>query len=400
MVGASFACALSHGLTAADISILVVESIAPSTSPGKSPSFDARSTALSLGSSQIYSRMGLWQHLQGVATAIHEIQISDKGRFGSARITSVEQQVEALGYVIENHEIGNCLNAELDNSAGVQFLCPAAITAITPNTTGMSLQIDMAGKPHALSAKLVVLADGGNSPICEKLGISHRRESYEQQALIANIAFEQPHKNIAFERFTDCGPLAVLPLADNNERHRGALVWTLRDDQVAEHLAASETELRARLQERFGNRLGQIQHIGERFCYPLSLSIATEQARPGLVLLGNVAHTLHPVAGQGLNLALRDAQTLVQILVEANGTTAMLGSMPVLQRYLQAQQADQDRAVNFTDYTTRLFSSNNSGKILARKFGLLAIDLVPSLVFHARYLEKVPCLLFFLLTPF
>lgn len=379
MVGASFACALSHAFAQSSISILVIESVEPGSSSSQQPEFDARSTALSYGSSQIFERMGLWQQMQDVTTPILEIQISDRGHFGSARLSSVEQNVEALGYVIENRDLGGNLHTALVASTTVQLLCPADIRKATPTATGMHLQVEAAGASHSLNTNLLVLADGGKSPICEQLGISQQAEPYQQQAFIANIAFELPHGNVAFERFTDTGPLAVLPLPSVDGKQRGSLVWTLRNDQVTEFLALADLELLARLQERFGNRLGQIQHIGKRSCYSLSLSVATEQIRPGLVLLGNVAHTLHPVAGQGLNLALRDAESLVHNLLQARIAGEALGSMAVLQRYLQAQQGDQDMAIRFTDFTTRFFSSNQTAKVLARKFGLLAIDLVPAL---------------------
>lgn len=379
MVGASFACALGHALSNSKLSILVVESAEQHAPASMQPSFDARSTALSYGSSKIFSGIGLWEKLSKSVTPILEIQVSDKGHFGSARITSAEQGVEALGYVVENHDLGVCLNAQLCDSSTVQLLQPAVIEKAVPTEIGMSLQIAAGGQTCTVTSKLLVLADGGKSPVCRQLGITHREEPYEQQALITNIAFELPHKNIAFERFTDTGPLAVLPLAAVDDLQRGSLVWTLGNDQVAEYLDVREQELVKRLQERFGNRLGKIQHIGNRYCYPLSLSIATEQIRPGLVLLGNVAHTLHPVAGQGLNLALRDARTLVETLLQAHIAGESFGSMQVLQRYLQAQEADQDRAIGFTDFATRLFSSNQGVKILLRKFGLLAIDLIPAL---------------------
>lgn len=379
MVGASFAIALNQAFTQSNISILVVESVEPGSPSPQQPEFDARSTALSYGSSQIFERMGLWQHMRNVATPILEIQISDRGHFGAARLTSVEQGVEALGYVVENRDLGGNLHAALVESTNVQLLCPAEICKATPTATGMILQVEVAGASHSLSTDLLVLADGGKSPICEQLGILQQAEPYQQQALIANIAVELPHENVAFERFTDTGPLAVLPLAAVDGEQRGALVWTLGNDQVSEYLALSEAELLARLQERFGHRLGRIKQIGRRSCYPLSLSVATEQIRPGLVLLGNVAHTLHPVAGQGLNLALRDAESLVQTLLQARSADEALGSMAVLQRYVQAQQGDQEMAIRFTDFTTRFFSSNKTAKVFARKFGLLAIDLVPAL---------------------
>lgn len=378
MVGASFACALSRAMSDKELSVLVVESFAPVTATA-APGFDARSTALSYGSSQIYSQMGIWDKLRVSATPINEIHISDKGRFGSTCISNIEQRVEALGYVVENKDIGACLLAELDSAGNIDFCCPAEINQASPTPTGMKLTVTSQSVTSAISTNLLVLADGGKSPITKQLGISQQVTPYKQQALIANIAFEKPHNNIAFERFTDTGPLAVLPLATHEQRNRASLVWTLEEHQVAEFTELSESDVINRLQERFGHRLGQIQHIGARYCYPLSLSTASEQIRPGLVLLGNVAHTLHPVAGQGLNLALRDSQALVDCLMDACSHNQHIGSMSVLQQYVNAQQVDQDRTLRFTDYTTRLFSSNNSAKVFVRKAGLLAIDLLPTM---------------------
>ena len=378
MVGASFASALSHISNNSELSILIVEAFAPGNSDQQATNFDARSTALSFGSSQIYDEIGLWPQLSESATAITEIQISDKGRFGATRITSAEQQVAALGYVVENQHIGNCLHANLLSLDKLEFFCPASVESIKPTASGMTLALAAGTGKHSVTAKLVVLADGGKSGVCNQLGIRISEAAYEQQAMIANISFEQPHNNIAYERFTDTGPLAILPLASISEQNRGSLVWTLASEQVAEFMSLPEPELLARLHARFGNRLGKIKHIGERSCYPLSLAVATEQVRPGLVLLGNVAHTLHPVAGQGLNLALRDAMKLASVLCEANAQGLNPGSAQVLQRYAQAQRNDQNQAISFTDYTTRLFSSNNSVKVLVRKFGLLTLELLPA----------------------
>lgn len=379
MVGASFAIALGKAFSESNKTILVVESTDQHASEAMQSSFDARSTALSYGSSKIFSSMGLWQEMARSVTPILEIQVSDKGRFGSVKITSAEQHVDALGYVIENRDLGDCLNAAINGSSIVQILRSASIQLAAHSEHGMSLQITSGGNSHALETRLLILADGGKSPVCKTLGISHREEQYDQQALIANIAVEMPHRNIAFERFTDSGPLAVLPLAENGNQYRCSLVWTLRNDQVGEYLALSDSEIMSRLQKSFGNRLGKIQQFGKRYCNSLGLMVATEQIRPGLVLLGNVAHTLHPVAGQGLNLALRDAEALVETLLQASVKGEHLGSIQVLQRYLHKQQADQNRTINFTDITTRMFSSNSAGKVLLRKFGLLGIDLIPAL---------------------
>ena len=291
--------------------------------------------------------------------------------------------MDALGYVIENSKLGVVLNDVMEKSSSIELACPAKISQIKPQQEGMSLQLETESGSHQLDASLVVLADGGRSPICSQLGISHSVEPYGQHALIANIAFEKPHEGTAYERFTDTGPLAVLPLESIEQAegvgalNRGSLVWTLSPAQAAEYKTMEEAELRRLLQERFGNRLGTIQHIGERFIYPLSLSLSKEQVRPGLVLLGNVAHAIHPVAGQGLNLALRDTKVLVEVLTQAIVNNKAVGEMSVLQEYLQRQQADQSRTISFTHYMTQLFSSNNSAKVLFRKFGLFAIDLIP-----------------------
>jgi 2-polyprenyl-6-methoxyphenol 4-hydroxylase len=357
--------------------VLVVEAFAPRPQSAAQPGFDARTTALSYGSREIFEHMGLWSQLNDFATPITSIQISDKGHFGSALIDHQEQRTEALGYVVENQALGNCLSGALESSGDIEFLYPAQIAGIRPTPEGMALAVQTEDDTHAVAARLVVLADGGKSPICANLGITHKTTHYEQSALIANIAFEKPHQNMAFERFTDTGPLAVLPLSDSEEQHRGSLVWTVTAQQAIEFQTLSEPELLQRLTARFGTRLGTLHHIGKRYCYPLSLSVANEQIRPGLVLLGNVAHTLHPVAGQGLNLALRDARELVQTLLAGIAQQQSPGDMTVLQRYLDRQQSDQDRAIGFTDWASRLFSSNNRAKVLARKAGLLAFDLIP-----------------------
>lgn len=379
MVGASFCCALEEALDETALSILVIEAIPPGTNLAKQSSFDARSTALSYGSRKFFEQIDLWEALDEGASAIHEIQVSDRGRLGAALLNRDEQKVEALGYVIENKTLGEALNARLSGSAAINLLCPALVTSVKVTEQGMQLDLDHGGNESTVDASLVVLADGGRSPVCDQLGIARTIERYEQHALIANIIFEKPHKQIAFERFTDTGPLAVLPLQSIQGKNRGSLVWTLSAEQAGEYGELCEAELLPVLQERFGYKLGEILEIGEKFVYPLSLSLAKEQVRPGLALLGNVAHTLHPVAGQGLNLALRDASALIDVLISARRRGLGLGEMSVLLEYVANQETDQAVTTQFTHNITKLFSSNNEAKIWLRKFGLLAIELLPTL---------------------
>lgn len=377
MVGASFCCALENLLRESPISVLVIEAIAPNNGLAKQSSFDARSTALSFGSRKIFEEFAVWQELGAAVSAIDEIQVSDRGRLGAVSLSAQEQKVDALGYVVENKRLGEVLNARLLGSDKINLLSPAAVSSIKATEGGMQLRLQHGDSDAIVDTSLVVLADGGKSPVCEQLGISQSIERYDQHALIANIVFEKPHNNIAYERFTDTGPLAILPLQAIDGTNRGSLVWTLSVEQAAEFREMNEEQLLSLLQERFGFKLGKITNIGERFVYPLSLSLAKEQVRPGLALLGNVAHTLHPVAGQGLNLALRDARVLVDVLGKAMQQEAALGDMSMLSEYVARQEADQALTTQFTHNITKLFSSNNDAKVWLRKFGLLAIELSP-----------------------
>jgi 2-octaprenyl-6-methoxyphenol hydroxylase len=379
MVGASFCCALEQALGETPLSILVIEAISPNANSAKQSSFDARSTALSFGSRKFLEGIGLWQALDDAISAIHEIQVSDRGRLGCVEINRDEQGVEALGYVVENKRLGQVLNARLNESGKINLLCPALVSSVKATEKGMLLGLNHGDTETSVDASLVVLADGGKSPVCEQLGIEQSIERYDQHALIANIVLEKPHQHVAFERFTDTGPLAVLPLQLIDGKNRGSLVWTLSVEQAAQYREMNEEKLLPLLQERFGYKLGKILEIGETFVYPLSLSIAKEQVRPGLALLGNVAHSLHPVAGQGLNLALRDTRALVDVLINAKQRGLGLGEMNVLLEYVARQQADQATTTQFTHNITKLFSSNNEAKVWLRKFGLVALELLPTL---------------------
>lgn len=378
LVGASFALNLSQQINDSAYSILVVEAV-DSTDFDQQPSFDSRSTALSFGSRQIFETMKLWSAITPLVEPIIEIQVSDRGHFGRTTLSSAEQGVEALGYVIENRELGDVLGRAMQTSSGVSLLAAATITQIKPCRSGMELTVAREEQLTKLSAKLVVLADGGRSSICEGLGIDQTKTDYGQHAIITNVAFERPHSGVAFERFTESGPLAVLPLSDFQKSNRGSLVWTVSESSREELLSCHEETFRSMLTQYFGERLGRIMQVGKRAAYPLSLTLAKEQVRPGLVLLGNVAHTLHPVAGQGLNLALRDSAALVRQLVIAKEQQVDPGEVKSLQAYLESQNQDQFESVLFTDQTVKLFSNNQWGQSAIRKLGLLGLELMPSI---------------------
>ncbi|MBC3346143.1 2-octaprenyl-6-methoxyphenyl hydroxylase [Pseudomonas sp. SWRI196] len=364
LVGASLALALQAGAKARGWKIMLIEPFAPGDA--WQPSYDARSSALSFGSRQIYQRLGIWQEVSRRAEPIKQIHVSDRGRFSTARLSAMEEGVPALGYVVENAWLGQCLWQGLDTEV-VSWHCPAQVTRMEPMVGGYRLTLD---DETTLECDLAVLADGGRSSLREQLGIGVRNRPYGQSALIANITPGEAHNGMAFERFTDDGPMALLPLPEN----RCALVWT-RQGMDAQRLAAlDDRSFLSELQGVFGYRLGTLKQVGARHLYPLALVEAEEQVRPHLTILGNAAHSLHPIAGQGFNLSLRDAQALADALLDSDSAP---GDFAVLQAYRERQRMDQTLTVGFSDQVTRLFSSNLPLVSLGRNLGLLGLDLLP-----------------------
>lgn len=364
LVGASLALALQAGAKTRGWKILLIEPFAPGDS--YQPSYDARSSALSFGTRQIYERLGLWQQISRRAEPIRQIQVSDRGRFGATRLDALEEGVPALGYVVENAWIGQCLWKGLDAEV-VSWRCPAEVTAMQALEDGYQLTLN---DDTVVECDLAVLADGGRSGLREQLGIHVSSRPYNQSALIANITPSEAHCGQAFERFTDEGPMALLPLPEN----RCALVWT-RAGMDAKRLAeVDERSFLSELQSVFGYRLGTLRQVGARHLYPLSLIEAQEQVRPHLVVLGNAAHSLHPIAGQGFNLSLRDVQALAEGLLAG---PAVPGDFATLQAYRERQRLDQELTVGFSDRVTRLFGSAQPLIATGRNLGLLGLDLLP-----------------------
>lgn len=364
LVGASLALALQEGARQRGWRIVLIEPFAPGNS--YQPSYDARSSALSYGTRQIYERLGLWPALSARAEPIRQIHVSDRGRFGATRLSAESEGVPALGYVVENAWLGQCLWQALDAEV-VEWRCPAEVTALQALGDGYRLTLNDGSQ---LDCDLAVLADGGRSGLREQLGIAVKTTPYGQSALIANISTAEAHQGQAFERFTDDGPMALLPLSEN----RSALVWTRQGGDAQRLAALPDREFLAELQQVFGYRLGALTQVGARHLYPLSLIEASEQVRPHLVVLGNAAHSLHPIAGQGYNLSLRDTLALAEALLDSPATP---GDFAMLQDYLRRQRLDQQLTVGFSDQVTRLFSTAQPLLVAGRNLGLLGLDLLP-----------------------
>ncbi|MBN6714855.1 2-octaprenyl-6-methoxyphenyl hydroxylase [Pseudomonas capsici] len=364
LVGASLALALQAGAKARGWKIVLIEPFAPGDS--YQPSYDARSSALSFGARRIYERLGLWQQITRRAEPILQIQVSDRGRFGATRLAAMEEGVPALGYVVENAWLGQCLWAGLDREV-VTWRVPAEVRHMQVLADGYRLTLN---DETELECDLAVLADGGRSSLREQLGIAVRERTYDQSALIANITPSEAHCGQAFERFTDDGPMALLPLPEN----RCALVWTRKGNDTQRLAALDDRSFLSELQNVFGYRLGTLRQVGTRHVYPLSLVEAEEQVRSHLVVLGNAAHSLHPIAGQGFNLSLRDADALAEALLESDKSP---GDLTTLLAYRERQRLDQQMTVGFSDKVTRLFGSTQPVITAGRNLGLLGLDLLP-----------------------
>ncbi|MEL0168506.1 MAG: 2-octaprenyl-6-methoxyphenyl hydroxylase [Pseudomonadaceae bacterium] len=372
MVGASLALALQPHAARCGWRINLIEAQPPASGQVQ-PSFDARSTALSHGSRLLFDQLGIWGALASHVEPIRQIHVSDRGHPGVTRLSAEKERVPALGYVVENAVLGQVLLATLD-PAVVRWQAPARVVRAEPARSGWLMQVEEHGQVHEQATDLLVVADGGRSGLLEQLGIHRQVRPYGQTAIIANITSSQGHDGVAYERFTRSGPLALLPMSGR----RSALVWTQPEAQADAVMALSDAAFLEALQDAFGFRMGALKRVGARHAYPLSLIEAEEQVRSGLVVLGNAAHSLHPIAGQGFNLSLRDAMALAETLVDA-GADQSPGELALLNGYLSRQQQDQQQTIAMSDWLTRLFSNRRPVLAAGRNLGLLGMDIVAPL---------------------
>lgn len=368
MVGASLAVALKPLC----LKVGLIEAF--NFGVAEQPSYDDRSIALSYGSSRIYQGMGLWGKLQAGVENIQHIHISDRGHFGAARLEARQENVPALGYVVESRVLGKLLYDELTSGEIEQFV-PASVFGVEQSADAVTVQIERNGVVDTLQTRLLVVSDGTNSSVRDMLGIGVTRSEYHQTALIANVTTAEPHRNTAYERFTPHGPLALLPLTQG----RYSLVWTHRDEDVAATMQLDDADFLRKLQAEFGFRQGEFVKVGQRATYPLVLQKSVKEVAGRAVVIGNSSHALHPVAGQGLNLGLRDVATLADLLADAAREGADPGAPALLETYEQHRQPDYATVVRYTDSLVRVFSNDLMLLGHARAGGLLAVDRVPLL---------------------
>lgn len=367
MAGATLALAISS-LSQGTLSVSLIEASLPE---GKHPGFDARAIALAHGTCQRLAKMGIWNALADCITPITHVHVSDRGHAGFVNIKASDYQIPALGNVIELHDAGARLFSLLRKAQGVTLYCPAKVETIQRNIDGVSVTLDSG---EIINGSLLVAADGSHSAVGQACHMQWQQDDYNQVAIIANVKTAVDPQGCAFERFTEFGPLALLPMSQG----RSSLVWCHSHEQADIIKAWDDETFIDKLQQAFGWRLGKITQTGARHCYPLSLRKALNPISHRTVLVGNAAQTLHPIAGQGFNLGIRDVMQLAETVVTAHQQGQDIGAYSLLSTYQQARAIDRDKTVMMTDGLVRMFANRCLPLVVGRNLGLMAMEMLPS----------------------
>ncbi len=366
LVGASLAAALAD----TTLDIAVVESHPFDSS--LQPSYDERTVALTYSARQIYSGIGIWSDIAAAgAEPIKDIHVSNQGHFGMTRLSHTDVETEALGYVVPTRTIGKILHQHIEQATNITLISPANAEELSADKSKAVLTVKQADQQYKISSSLLVIADGGRSRISQKF--IGNQSKYQQQALLAIVTSDNPHGGRAYERFTPEGPLALLPHSDQ----RYAVVWTCKPDLLEQRTDYSDDEFISALQVAFGDRAGNFSQPSPRKSYPLSRSQIQNPISNRAVVIGNAAHIVHPVAGQGFNLGLRDVASLAELIYHDALECADIGSQELLQRYIDDRRRDTFMVRQFTHGLIELFSSEQATTGFLRNLALGSFELLP-----------------------
>ncbi|MGH6933642.1 MAG: UbiH/UbiF/VisC/COQ6 family ubiquinone biosynthesis hydroxylase [Dongiaceae bacterium] len=380
MVGMTLAAALAG----AGVSVTVIDRQAPSAMTAAA--FDGRASAIAHGSKRVFDGIDAWPAMAAQAQPIHDIRVSDgDGRGGASQLflhydhrdlAPADGDAPPFGYIVENRVIRRALVARLAAIPQVQFLAPARVLDVRRDPSLVTLRLD---DGRLVKARLAVAADGRNSPIRQAAAIRTTEWTYPQVGIVCTVAHERPHRGVAHEHFLPAGPFAMLPMVDDGAVHCSSVVWTERRDLAPAMMALADEDFAVEMERRFGPTLGRLRPIGGRFSYPLTLVHAERYVDRRLALLGDAAHAIHPIAGQGLNLGLRDVAALAEAIVDARRLGLDIGDGLALERYQRWRRFDNLALIAVTDGLNRLFSNDLAPVRLARDLGLAAVNRLPPL---------------------
>lgn len=352
------------------LNIVLIDNNAEKVNKGAHPGFDARSIALSAGSCELLDKIGLWQSLVQNAQAIDDIHISDRGNLGIVELQRLHTN-QPFGFVVELQNVGVILQQQLALYTQIKRIYNTSLVRIEKQQNTIMCELQ---DKQIIKAKLCIATDGANSKSNKLLSIESSYSDYNCSAIIANVSCDRPHNNLAFERFTESGPLALLPLSDN----RYSLVWSVKNNDLDKILELDEQAFLSQLQQAFGYRAGIFIKAGKRDSYPLKLIKADKPITHRGVAIGNAAHCLHPVMGQGFNLGMRDLMVLASVIAEVNDVSE-IGSFTMLNRYWLARKQDHNATIMMTDSIVRIFTNTSFPLIIGRTLALQAIACIPNL---------------------
>jgi 2-octaprenyl-6-methoxyphenol hydroxylase len=389
MVGLTLALALAQG----GLKVAVCDPVPPKAS--LDAGFDGRVSALAYSSQRMFEALGVWPQLQDDAQPIKDILVTDAPLNGAPSPFSLhfdsEEIGRPMGAIAENRHIRRALFAALDAQKNITLIAPAALTGLEEAPGGIIASLS---NGDTVRAQLAVAADGRDSPMRDEMGLAVIGWSYPQWGIVATVEHEKPHDGVAYEHFLPAGPFAILPIPGN----RSSLVWTERDALAPAMMKLPEDEFNAEIAKRFGAHLGATKAAGPRWSYPLKFHLARAYVKPRFALAGDAAHGIHPIAGQGLNLGLKDAAALAETVLDAARLGLDIGGLDVLKRYERWRRFDAFTLATATDGLNRLFSNDITPLRIARDLGLGIVDgIAPLRRFFMRHaggdIGKLPRLL-------
>ncbi|MFM2304215.1 MAG: hypothetical protein RLZZ135_1625 [Cyanobacteriota bacterium] len=366
IIGNTLAVALQNS----GLRVVSIESQAASISIAK-----GRAYVISMLSGQIFAGLGIWERVLPQVTQFSQIQISDADYAGVVKLSPQDLGTETLGYAASHEVLLTALQEKLDAAANITLMCPAQVVGVEYTDTGAEITVKTPDRDSSttIRASLVIAADGAKSALRTQAGIQTSGWNYWQSCITATIKPEKPHQSIAYERFWYAGPIGVLPLADG----RCQVVWTAPHQQAEELRDLPVAEFLQELEHCTGGLLGKLELDSQRWLFPVKLMQSQEYVAPRLALVGDAAHCCHPVAGQGMNLGIRDAAALAEILIAAHQAGEDIGSDAVLKRYTRWRKPENWAILAFTDFLDRMFSTRLLPIVIIRRMGLFLLDRIP-----------------------